>query len=232
MPRRPSTRRGIPWRGPLVVGMGLLLLGIALYLVGFGPHEVGQVVEQLVEWADFGSPEIEADHERVQIAASADAEWSEGGAPDANGRVPLGGTLALRQGLAEVVFPLGTRLILQGPAELQLVSAQSAHLSGGQLTARVPPEAAGFVIDTPDAKIVDLGTEFCVAVKKGEWTEVEIVSGHVDVSSKAGEAEKAWSRRLATGDAVRIGSSVAGGQIEVEDITFGKRDYTWKIGPH
>ena len=85
------------------------------------------------------------------------------------------------------------------------------------------------MVETPDARIVDRGTEFSVAVKKGEWTEVEVVSGRVDVSSGAGQ--EAWTRGLEAGEAVRIVSSAADGNARVESIPFGKRRYAREIGP-
>jgi hypothetical protein len=239
-PRWPSRLLRSPWRGALLLGAAVVLGGITLYLSGIGPHELGQLVgpghgsssSARVGPAQSVDASGSSESSRgVRIAASAAAEWSDGGGPNPDGRVPRGGALLLRQGLAEVVFPSGARVILEGPAALESLSAQSARLSEGQLTARVPPEAVGFVIDTADARIVDRGTEFSVAVKKDKWTEVEVVSGRVDVSPSAGKAEKAWSRILATGDAVRIVSSVAGGQTQVEPIPFGTRDYAREIEP-
>ena len=46
------------------------------------------------------------------------------------------------EGLAEIEFDRGARVILQGPAGLELVSASSARLHYGTLTARVPAPGA------------------------------------------------------------------------------------------
>ena len=50
--------------------------------------------------------------------------------------------LRLERGLAEIEFDQGARVILQGPAGLQLISASSALLRYGVLTARVPLQRA------------------------------------------------------------------------------------------
>ena len=49
-----------------------------------------------------------------------------------------GKVLRLERGLAEIEFDQGARVILQGPAGLELISASSALLHYGTLTARVP----------------------------------------------------------------------------------------------
>ena len=66
------------------------------------------------------------------------------------------------RGLAEVRFRCGARVVLEGPARLELLSGRAARLHHGKLTARVPPEATGFEVLRPQGKVIDLGTEFGV----------------------------------------------------------------------
>jgi hypothetical protein len=90
-----------------------------------------------------------------------------------------GKELRLERGLAEIEFDCGARVILQGPAGLELLSGCAARLLQGTLTARVPPHAKGFTVLTPHNKIVDLGTEFGLSVDEGGATTVRVFTGEV-----------------------------------------------------
>ena len=70
-------------------------------------------------------------------------------------------------------------MLLQGPAELVLVSGSEARLVHGKLTARVPAAARGFTILSPQGKIVDLGTEFGLSVDEEGETTVRVFDGLV-----------------------------------------------------
>ena len=90
-----------------------------------------------------------------------------------------GKLLHLERGLAEIEFDQGTRVILQGPAGLEFISASSVKLNFGTLTARVPPQARGFSVLTSGGKVVDLGTEFGLSVDKGGTTTVRVFKGEI-----------------------------------------------------
>ncbi len=91
-----------------------------------------------------------------------------------------GKTLQLDRGLAEVEFERGARVILQGPAGLELLSGTSARLLHGTLTARVPDQARGFTVLSPHGKVVDLGTEFGLSVDSVGATTVRVFAGKVE----------------------------------------------------
>jgi hypothetical protein len=91
-----------------------------------------------------------------------------------------GKVLRLERGLAEIEFERGARVILQGPAGLELVSATTARLLYGTLTAQVPAQAQGFTVLSPSGKVVDLGTEFGLSVALGGATSVRVFSGLVE----------------------------------------------------
>jgi FecR protein len=90
-----------------------------------------------------------------------------------------GKLLRLRGGLAQIEFARGARVILQGPAELVLVSGSEARLVHGTLTAHVPTTARGFTILSPRGKVVDLGTEFGLSVDDEGDTTVRVFDGLV-----------------------------------------------------
>lgn len=89
--------------------------------------------------------------------------------------------LNLQKGLAELSFSNGTTVILQGPAMLNIASDTRIKLFSGKLVATVPKRAVGFSVETPEALIIDLGTEFGAAAGANGPTEVEVFQGRVEV---------------------------------------------------
>jgi hypothetical protein len=109
-----------------------------------------------------------------------DARWTE-----ATGQLRVGsalepGWLRLQSGLAQVVFYSGARVVIEGPAELRLVSPNQAFCPSGRLLAEVPPAARGFRLETSRFKVVDLGTAFGIDASK-DRTEVHVFKGKVEV---------------------------------------------------
>jgi hypothetical protein len=118
-----------------------------------------------------------------------DAQWS---SPEGAPRVgaPLEPAwLRLRSGLAQVVFYSGARVVIEGPAEFQIISPSSASCRIGRLTAEVPPPASGFQIATPRMNVTDLGTMFGLDVKE-RATELHVFKGSVEFASTVGPAKQ------------------------------------------
>lgn len=109
------------------------------------------------------------------------------------------GALHLRSGLIELTYPTGVVIMIESPARFDLRSATTLWLAEGNASARVPPAAVGFTIETPSASIVDLGTEFSVSAG-ARSSEVHVVAGEVLVKNR-GEPD---SLRLTERRASRI----------------------------
>ena len=129
-----------------------------------------------------------------------------------------GKILRLERGLAEIEFDQGARVILQGPAGLELISASAGLLHYGMLTARVPPQARGFTILSPGGKFVDLGTEFGLSVNDGGTTTLRVFKGEVEafplVSTPVGDHGVTVHQDQTAqidGCTVALGSTRAGG---------------------
>lgn len=140
--------------------------------------------------------------------------------PGPGARLPVG-RLNLAEGLAELVFDCGAQVILEGPAEFELTGAKSATAWRGRLVAKVPPEAIGFTVVTPDATIVDYGTEFALAVERSKATEVHVIAGKVEVES-VGASPGSARKALRTGQAVRLDRTSRGlpEVVELADNRF------------
>jgi ferric-dicitrate binding protein FerR (iron transport regulator) len=113
-----------------------------------------------------------------------------------------GKVIAIDRGLAEFRFQSGARVVVEGPARLELVSGTSARLHHGKLAARVSGKN-GFEVLSPQGKVIDLGTEFGVSVSDAGDTDVHVFEGRVEVvPAGAGAAvslTQAQTARIAAG---------------------------------
>ncbi len=122
----------------------------------------------------------------ARLLHAVDAEWGgdEATAPIVNSRLRQGQLLELKSGLAEIRFDSGVSVVLEGPAELILDDENACSLRLGRLVGRVPDEAVGFTVDTPSATVVDLGTEFGVAVTDSGDAETWVFHGAVELIAR------------------------------------------------
>lgn len=151
----------------------LLLLAFAIIPVSFraAPPDAPQVV-------DAAGPVAE-------IVELSDAQWEAGGPTAIVGDVLHGGqTVALRSGMASIRFDSGAQIVLEGPAELQIDTRNSARLGRGRLTASVPSSATGYALSVKQFVITDLGTRFGVVAGE-DLTQVHVFRGRVAVNSAA-----------------------------------------------
>lgn len=118
-----------------------------------------------------------------------DAEWDPREESPQAGAPLDPGWLRLHSGLAQVVFYSGARLVIEGPAELQIISPTEASCRAGRLTAVVPPQARGFRVATPQMDVTDRGTEFGLEVQEGA-TELHVFQGEVEFLPVGGTAKR------------------------------------------
>lgn len=120
----------------------------------------------------------------------------------------------LREGYAELLFENNTRVTLEGPSEFQILTGDQIRLNYGRLYAVVPQEAIGFMVKTPSAQIVDLGTEFGVDTNFQGDTSVHVTAGRTMMI--AGDQSNKLSVEIGKGDAKRI----AAGSLAVSDVAY------------
>jgi hypothetical protein len=115
-----------------------------------------------------------------------------------------GHVLQLAGGEMRLTYGTGVELRLMGPAEF-VVGQGGGKLVRGGIRAVVPKQGRGFTIETPNGKVVDLGTEFGVAVDDFGVSEVNVFQGMVDMfpALSSGVAETV---RLTKGEAVQWNS--------------------------
>jgi hypothetical protein len=114
------------------------------------------------------------------------------------------GSLTLETGQVQVEFLGGAKLLVQGPCELHILSPKSATLVSGRAAARVLEWGRGFVLNTPEAVMVDLGTEFAVGVDQQHGSELQVVRGEVEVSVLGEDGSTLTSEVVEEANALRI----------------------------
>jgi hypothetical protein len=119
------------------------------------------------------------------LTRALDTRW-EGVAPAVGSALPKG-RLVFDSGIVQVEFFSGARVILEGPADLELVSTNEALCRHGKLRAVVPPQAQGFTIRTAGMRLVDSGD-----------AEVHVFQGRVELHSQSARED------LPVGHALRI----------------------------
>ncbi len=108
------------------------------------------------------------------------------------------------RGLIQLQYDSGVTVFIEAPAAFDAISSEKLALHSGRISANVPPEGIGFTIETPEADIVDFGTEFSVEVGGGE-SEVHVFKGHVRVNLKSVSTHlQAKPIDLRTEQAIRI----------------------------
>jgi ferric-dicitrate binding protein FerR (iron transport regulator) len=118
----------------------------------------------------------------AQLKTDAGARWQRSLQQGAQIRT---GPLVLHAGLAELEFRNGAVLAVEGPAKIELASADRMILRSGKVAAEVPPRAKGFTVETSAGNVTDLGTRFGVHVAGNGVTEAHVFEGRVNVASSA-----------------------------------------------
>lgn len=163
-------------------------------------------------------PAEESANAFATMAKTESARWESGTLPTAEGARLSPGVLKLVRGLATIRFDSGAEVILEAPAELELVDEMNCVLVSGTAVAEVSEPAQGFIIKTPTANIIDHGTRFAVNVDRNTGaTKTQVFDGLVEVELP-GSGE---SVQLKTGQ----GNFVAGTDLGV--VSNGPEEETW-----
>jgi len=93
------------------------------------------------------------------------------------------GRLELKTGQMVLTFYKGASLSVVAPAKLELLDQRQVLCLSGKIRAHVPEVAKGFTVLTPDAKVVDLGTDFGLEVGHEGQSKVHVFEGRVETYS-------------------------------------------------
>ena len=164
------------------------------------------VVVGVFLWSPWGEPAKMKPGESVatlsrSVAANLELFGASSGFDQ--GSIVRTGSYQLDEGLVEITFESGVEVIIEAPASFEIHSPEFMTLSEGRLAANVTPDGIGFTVETPDAEVVDYGTEFAIEVVRGRSSEVHVFQGEVEVQPKQHEMS-IDPVRLVTNQATRI----------------------------
>lgn len=114
-------------------------------------------------------------HAIAQITRAVNTEFV-----DKNSKTLNPGKLKLESGLLQIEFFSGATMVLEGPAEIELISAMEVAALSGKMHVKVPETAQGFIVDTGKMQVHDLGTEFAIDMNKPS-PEVHVLDGEVEI---------------------------------------------------
>jgi hypothetical protein len=165
-------RRWLPAAG---IAALLAMTSIALWQ-SFRPERSGTTsIAQIPAAEDFAT-----------LVDTRDCHWKSPAAMTAEQRLAPG-LIELESGIAIIDFDGGARLALQGPASLEPLGPKSARLHRGNATVRCEDGLYSFSLLTPTSTIMDLGTEFGVAVDSDGASEVHVLDGEVEIADPVGK---------------------------------------------
>ncbi len=117
------------------------------------------------------------DFEVLRISGNPDTAWKPGTRLHHK-------TLRWPTGSLEIRLTSNVILTLNGAADLHFISPMEVRLRTGSITADVGDHGKGFVIETANHRIVDLGTVFGVDASPHSKTDVVVFNGQVEVREK------------------------------------------------
>lgn len=137
--------------------------------------------------------------------------------------------ISLKRGILELTTTAGCDLVLEGPVDATLADVNRVALRRGRVTGLNETEETTLIIDAPNTSVIDVGTEFGVAVNEKQETLVAVYDGSVELAPPGTAAASAAgeSMELTAGwEAAIDGSAEAPGQPTrlPHDRAFVRRD--------
>ncbi len=166
------------WPSPLVIGWALAgLFAIALLIVSrpVEPRK-SQVATRPLE-------KVELSNGLAVVVKATGARWKTSG-----GRVPKEGDLLpqcrldVAEGRVMLSMLSGVTVIVEGPADIELLSMDRITCHRGKLRTKVPEGAEGFVVTGPNSAVIDLGTEFGININQDGKSRGKVFKGEVEAA--------------------------------------------------
>lgn len=117
-------------------------------------------------------------------------------------RCRIGERWYLGAGQAELTFDSGVLVTIFAPADFDILSPTSIRCRRGRVTALVNERGKGFTVETPQGKVVDLGTQFGLDISDDGEMQIVVFQGSVDLAPESGQIQ-----RMEQGDALLLKNS-------------------------
>lgn len=124
------------------------------------------------------------------IRLDGEAQINQAQSPVAIGsRLQAGDQFTMDQGLVELVFfDTGVHVLATAPLSFTAQSREQMFVDNGEIKLHVPPQGIGFVVETQQRKITDLGTSFVITARD-KGSQVLVLDGQIAVGDKQGGKE-------------------------------------------
>lgn len=130
------------------------------------------------------------------------------------------GSMAWDEGVVQLEFYCGATVVVEGPAEIEILDESRVVCRLGRLRAHVSGLARGFAVLAPSLEVVDLGTEFGLNVSNDGAAEVHVFEGKVELYDAKSNRNLATRRELNAGDALTVDRDGTSKTIAVRDADF------------
>ena len=210
LPPRRSFVGGMGWLGRVAVV--LVTLTAAVAAVAWSPR-----------WAAANRKPPLATIMDLRFAVTSDPETTlrEGQALEAE-------RLAIRSGAMKLTLRNGVTIMMNGPADLELVDDMTALLHEGNVVVRVPKGMSGYRLSTATTEVLDLGTEFAVRAGGNLVTDVQVYEGAVIASRTSSAGGRAFPHRVEAGQAVRFAPT---SEVEPDEIPYSEARFLRSMPP-
>lgn len=132
------------------------------------------------------------------------AVWADGQQPLKHGEALQDEWIHLDEGVIQLEFQTGAQVSLEGPAALQVVAEGECFVRRGTLVVLAPAEIGSFKVNTRNSEVVDLGTEFAVAVSESGEMVVHVLDGEVEIGIKDPDSNVISRERLVETQAAKL----------------------------
>ncbi|MBN2512841.1 MAG: FecR domain-containing protein [Sedimentisphaerales bacterium] len=129
--------------------------------------------------------------------------------------------LWLQKGVIEIEFDYGASVVIEAPAEFKLNSEENISLLSGRLYAHVPDRSKGFMVETPNSRVIDLGTEFGIKVDFDGTSALHMIKGKASLFSGS-RGQTGQGQILTAGQARHVDSKGDIQTIQMRENEFAR----------
>ena len=140
-------------------------------------------------------------------AVVADAQPNAKGSNGAGTELPSVSSLRVDSGTATLLIPKVGHVVVEGPAQFDLIGPMRARLEQGRMMMHVTePTGRGFVVETRNGEVTDLGTKFGLDLSDKDGTGLVVFEGKVDLRvANQNPSNSSRPQRLVEGEGVVFG---------------------------
>ncbi len=106
----------------------------------------------------------------------------DGGREPREGDIFPQGRLRIRSGHLTLSMLSGVTILVEGPADVELLSMDRVYCHHGKLRVHAPEGAEGFLVSGPGSAVMDIGTEFGLNIQSNGKSRGKVFKGEVEAA--------------------------------------------------